>query len=126
MGWWNGPQPSLRALLREVSRVSDIPISTILSERKCAAFTHARMAYCWLARNYTDHSWEVIALTIGKHHTTAVHAAKRCAMFRQWRPSLQCSRWSGAVEEKLAQGAFDKHRNPSRLTEGDLMRMVWA
>lgn len=121
-----GLQPTLRDLLKAVSDVSDVPVEQMRGERKFRDFAHARMAYCWLAREFTGRSWTLIARQLIRDHTTAMESARRCQQFLDEQPEANAARWARAVQHNLGLYKAPRALSLRFADEGDAMRQIWG
>ena len=78
-------RPRMAHIMSAVSLHTGIGADDIKSRRRTNAIIFARQIYCYLARTMTLNSHPQIGLSIGRDHTTIMHAVSR-------------------VEEELAKG----------------------
>lgn len=65
-------------ILSLVSHLSGLPVTEILSDRRCTSTVKARHIVAWLARRFTHRSLKEIGRQLGKRdHTTLMHGLSR-------------------------------------------------
>ncbi len=119
-------QPSLRELLHAVADVSGIPVDTLVHPRRRKDYGFARMAYCWLAREFTGRSWTQIASIICRDRTSAMHAAARCQDFIDRDSMEDPAQWALDVQQNLNLVRATRRLPCTFRDEGEAMRAIWA
>jgi chromosomal replication initiator protein len=80
---------TVRRIIDAVAAETGVGAKEIMSDRRARRIARPRFAACWLARHLTSQSLPQIGRTIGRDHTTIMHALDRAEELRRDDPNFE-------------------------------------